>query len=111
MPHPVPHDRREFSHLKVNSTVLPGSDAKRIFIGSHFQITIARVKTAIYPRLGEDINCRANLRVEKQAQPRIKKKITLTVDEGGTRSIQMIEFKIECTTKLSAKLALKGIDG
>ena len=66
---PVADHGGELSDLEVE--VLCRAIADEIFIQADLSAFITRIEAAINARLREDINVRANLRVEEQAQPRV----------------------------------------
>ena len=71
---------------------------------------IARIEAAIDSGLGEEINLRAELRVEKQRETRIEEIVNLGVDETGCGLLEIIEFEINCAAQSGAKIILKGGD-
>src|SRR5437773_11884391 len=104
---PVAHDRSELADLHRQAAILPGRDAHCIFVEAHLSAAIARIKTAIEPRLREEINLRSDLRVEKQGQTRIEKCVNAAVDETGRWLFEVIDFQIERAAEARAEIIVK----
>jgi hypothetical protein len=65
---PIADDRCELAELQCKTTVLPRRDSKRILVQANLGAVIGRVEPAVDSRLREEINLRAELRVEKQRE-------------------------------------------
>src|SRR5436189_2884826 len=104
---PVAHDRSELADLHRQAAILPGRDAHCIFVEAHLSAVIARIKTAIEPRLREEINLRSDLRVEKEGQTRIEKRVDVAIDETGRGLFEVIEFQIERAAQSYAQIVVK----
>src|SRR6266545_3857312 len=104
---PIAYDRGELADLHCQSPIFPRCNAQCIFVEPNLSAVIARVKTAIEPGLREEINLRADLRIQKKSQTRIEKSVDAAVDETGRRLIEVIDFQIERAAQSCAQFILK----
>src|SRR5207247_11409820 len=104
---PIAHDRGELADLHREAAILPRSDAHCIFVEAHLSAVIARIKTAIEPRLREEINLRSDLRVEKQGQTRIEKRVNAAVDETRRWVFEVIDLQMERAVEARGELIVK----
>ena len=104
---PIAYDRGERADLYRQAAILPWRNAQCVFVEPKLSAVIARVKTAIKPRLSKEINLRADLRIEKECQSRIEKSVDATVNETGRGLIEVIDFQIERAAQSCATFILK----
>src|SRR6266403_2279998 len=104
---PIANDRRELADLYREAAILPRRDAQCVFVEPDLSAVIARIKTAIEPRLCEEINLRSDLRIEEKRQTRIEEIVDRAVDQPGWRLFEMIKLQIEQTTHTCAQIVLE----
>src|SRR4030095_1770960 len=104
---PIAHHGGELADLQSETAILPRRNAQCVFVEPNLSPVIARVKTAIQPRLRKEINLRADLRIEKECQSRIEKIVDFAVDESRRWLLEMIEFKVERAAQSCAQIILK----
>ena len=104
---PIADDRGEFANLQRQATIVPRRHTQRIFVEPNLGAVIARVKAAIDPRLRKEINVRADLRVEKERQTRIKKSVDAAVDQTRRRLLEVIDFQIESAAQSRPQIIVK----
>ena len=83
--HPIADDRRELSDLQIEAPIVPRRDSERVLVEPNLSAVIARIESAVEPRLNEEINLRAALRVEKKRETRVKEIVDLAADEFRRR--------------------------
>ena len=105
--YPVADNGGEFPDLQSEAPIGPWSDAKRVLIQSDGRAMVARVEPSIKPRLGEKINGRPELCIEKKRQPRAEEIVDFAVDESRGRLLEVIEFQINCAAQARAKVLLE----
>src|SRR5438270_5197481 len=105
--HPITDHGRELSHLQSEPSVIPWRDSKRVLFEPKLSAAIARVESAIEPRLREEINLRSVLRIEKERQARIKEVVDLAVDESGRGLVKMVKFQINRAAQVHSKIVVK----
>src|SRR5207244_11139656 len=71
--HPIAHYGRKFADLQRKTPVLPWCNSSRVLIQANVGTLIGGIEPAIDSSLREEINLRAQLRVEKQRETRIEK--------------------------------------
>ena len=104
---PIADDRRELADLQRQATIIPGRDSQRIFVEPNLSAVIARVKTAIEPRLRKEINLRADLRIEKECQSRIEKSVDTAVNEARRGLFEVIDLQIERAAEARTYIIVK----
>src|SRR2546422_3119944 len=91
---PIADDRREFSKLQIETTILPRSDAKRVFVEPYSEAVVAGIEAAIDTRLREDVNTRPELRIQEKREPRVEEKMFVRVDQSERRLVDSENFEI-----------------
>src|SRR4051812_9641453 len=94
-PHPGSDHGRELPGLKIETSIFPGRDPHRVFIQPDLSAVIGRIETAVDSRLGESINRGTKLRVDEQAESRIKKRVARRQDEARRGSTEGVPFEVE----------------
>ena len=69
---PIANHSREFASLECEAAILPWCNSKRVLVQANLGTVIARIEPAIQSRLREEIDLRAELRVEEQCEPWIE---------------------------------------
>src|SRR5437867_3798047 len=92
---PVTDNGCKFSHLQIETAIIPRRNAKRVFIEAHLSAAITGVEPTVQPCLSKEINVRSELRVEKERQSRVEKIVNIAVDESGCWLLEMICLKVD----------------
>src|SRR5262249_48871464 len=96
--------------LQCKTAVLPWRNSKRILVQTNVGAVIGWIESAVESGLREEINLRADLRVQKQRKPIIEKVVDTRVDQAGRRLLEIIKFQIERATQACAKIILEAGD-
>jgi len=92
---PAADHGRELAHLETEPAVFPRCHPNGVFIEPEIRSFVARVEPAIDARLGENVNRRANLRVNEHGQPRIEKRVAGGANQSRSRAVKRVCFEIE----------------
>ena len=106
--HPVADHRGELAELEIDEAVGPRGVAERVFVDPRAQLPLARIESAIHPGLDENINLRAELRIEEKRQPRVQERVTVRVDEAGHRLLKTVTLQIEGAAQVCAHPVMIG---
>src|SRR6267143_2491449 len=106
---PITNYGGELPDLEVDA--LHWGIAEKIFVHANLSAVVARIETAVYARLRKNVYLRPNLSVEEQGEPRIKKKVVVSVDESGSRLLDEIGLEIDESVQLELKTVLRVVQG
>src|SRR2546423_5032930 len=109
--HPAADDGGKLAGLEIEPAVFPGRDTHGVFIEPKLRALIARIETAIDPRLRENINHRTELCVDEQTQPRVEKRVARRPNEAGRRATKRVALKIERAADACPQVAIGSGEG
>ena len=107
----ISDNSREFADLEGEPTILRRRQSQRIFVQPNGGPVIARVESAIKPGLGEKINLRSVLCIEKERETRIEEIVNLAVDQFRRWLLEMVNFKIDCPAQARPQVVVECGDG
>src|SRR5262245_5306883 len=107
---PITDYRGELARLKSKTAVFPRRNPKRVLIQTNLSAVIAGIKAAVDSGLRKEIKLRAELRIQKQREARIEKRVDVAVNETGRGLFEVINFQIERAAQSCAQIVLKRRD-
>src|SRR5213594_1437665 len=104
---PIAYHSCKRPRLQIETAILPRRNAQCVFVEPNLCAAVARIESAVDPRLRKEINLRPDLRIQKECQTRVEKSVNLAVDEAGRRLFEVIDFQIERAAQSCAQIILK----
>ena len=108
---PIANDRRELANLQIETPVIARREAQRVFVGARLHAAVTRIEATVHAPLSEDINVRAELRIQEQGEARVEQFVVVGIDESRRGLGEPITFEIHQSAESCAHLVVERGEG
>src|SRR6185436_15908924 len=92
---PVADDGAELAELQAEPAVVPRREAQRVFVEANLGVLVAGIVATIHARLREDVDVRAELRIEKKREARIEEIVLVRANHAGRGQLKVVLLEVD----------------